>query len=652
MKLCVVGKFPPIEGGVSTYTYWLAAGLARRGHDVFVVTTADEVDAPYRITLDAADAAWLAPRGRGSLSIISAQSYSRRGMGMIPEANPYVTKLAGLATSTIRTNSCEVVVGSYYEPYAFSAWLAATWCKRPVLVRHAGSDLGRLFRVPELAQAYSQMLRGAEAVMAHRSNWDRFRMLGAEPAQLIDDIPYYLPDIFNAHVIPLDVRSYATSIDGGPAPAESLDTSIPAIGVYGKVGRAKGTFDLIDALGLLKQRGVRFRLLGMIGAQSAVLRQSLLDRELDRNTAILPLLPNWKVPAFVRSCNLCCFLERGFSIASHDSVIPREILAAGSCLVISAQAASKQFNHRLFVDGENVVIINDPSDIGALAEQLRALLHSPASMASIGGVGSKLVGHEHHDQFLDRWEQTLIAIGQHRKPVQKEPRATALSWFQQQIQAHVPAAYPKELSEVPWPIEDAIQYLAAVREVMGSRSDITARRVVDACRFEQIRLECLRGLRNMAFEPFPVSDRHLDALDTFEMLAELRPIGSRFAAIAEFSFDMTPMARARAARNAKLFANWIEHAQERPSTYLLNALPNGLVAELKIDQNTRLLFERCNGSHTVHELARLFQSQTLDRNAKEQTSVALLRLHREGVIIFGERDESLRWSGGTRFPVR
>ena len=39
MRICVIGKFPPIQGGVSMRTYWTAHALAKRGHDVRVELT-------------------------------------------------------------------------------------------------------------------------------------------------------------------------------------------------------------------------------------------------------------------------------------------------------------------------------------------------------------------------------------------------------------------------------------------------------------------------------------------------------------------------------------------------------------------------------------------------------------------------------------
>ncbi len=49
MRICIIGKFPPIQGGVSMRTYWTAHALAARGHDVHVVTNAKEARPPFRM---------------------------------------------------------------------------------------------------------------------------------------------------------------------------------------------------------------------------------------------------------------------------------------------------------------------------------------------------------------------------------------------------------------------------------------------------------------------------------------------------------------------------------------------------------------------------------------------------------------------------
>jgi hypothetical protein len=51
MKVCCLVKYPPIQGGVSMHSYWMARRLAQRGHQVYVVTNAAEVEGDYRMAM-------------------------------------------------------------------------------------------------------------------------------------------------------------------------------------------------------------------------------------------------------------------------------------------------------------------------------------------------------------------------------------------------------------------------------------------------------------------------------------------------------------------------------------------------------------------------------------------------------------------------
>ena len=42
MKICFISKYPPIEGGVSARVYWLTKSLGEKGHEVHIVTNAQE----------------------------------------------------------------------------------------------------------------------------------------------------------------------------------------------------------------------------------------------------------------------------------------------------------------------------------------------------------------------------------------------------------------------------------------------------------------------------------------------------------------------------------------------------------------------------------------------------------------------------------
>ena len=37
-RIAVISKYPPIEGGISSKTFWLSTALAEHGHEIHVVT--------------------------------------------------------------------------------------------------------------------------------------------------------------------------------------------------------------------------------------------------------------------------------------------------------------------------------------------------------------------------------------------------------------------------------------------------------------------------------------------------------------------------------------------------------------------------------------------------------------------------------------
>ena len=114
----------------------------------------------------------------GEVRVYNAEAFSHVRMGHIPRSNPFVTKLAALATDVIRAEQCEAILAYYFEPYGVAGWLASRWTGRPLLIKHAGSDLDRLFRVPDLATSYREILISADAVVTQSRLVPRFMGLG------------------------------------------------------------------------------------------------------------------------------------------------------------------------------------------------------------------------------------------------------------------------------------------------------------------------------------------------------------------------------------------------------------------------------------------------------------------------------------------
>src|SRR5215467_10725746 len=112
MRICLFGKYPPIQGGVSMRTYWTAHELAKRGHTVHVVTNAREASLPYRMFMRDEDwARCEAQYGEGSVTVHWTEWEKREWH--IPTGTAFATKLASLGLDVARREGIDLIY-SYY----------------------------------------------------------------------------------------------------------------------------------------------------------------------------------------------------------------------------------------------------------------------------------------------------------------------------------------------------------------------------------------------------------------------------------------------------------------------------------------------------------------------------------------------------------
>jgi glycosyltransferase involved in cell wall biosynthesis len=341
VNILVIGKYPPIEGGVSAYTFWLTRSLADQGHSVYVITNASEGEVSLSQMHYGADSSWLgANGGPGNLQVF--QTTPLRPNSFIPFAQPYGTKLFGLSISVLEQHHCDVILSWYFEPYGFVAALVGLAKHRPTIIRRAGSDLGRLSVHPDLNAGL--------------------------PEALLQDVRRINSKTFTEDVF--------------------------TIGMYGKVGATKGSFDLIDALIKVAAAGQEFVFLTLSCDHREVLQAYyeaiVKSPALAERSWILPPIALYRVPAFLQRCSAVCFLERHFPISFHGSQIPREIRSSGACLVLSRAVAEKPWYRGNLVDDRNAVIIADPTDKDSLANRLSELISDLDRTCSIGHQGRRL----------------------------------------------------------------------------------------------------------------------------------------------------------------------------------------------------------------------------------------------------------------------
>jgi glycosyltransferase involved in cell wall biosynthesis len=648
IRACFIIKYPPIQGGVSATSYWMTRALAERGHQIFVVTNANEVEDDYRIYMDEDDREWYETRSAtGGFARVCRTQASSIALSHIPQANPFVTKLSSIATQTIRRHDCEVLFAFYLQPYGLAAHLAAHWTGVPYIIRHAGSDLGRLMRQPGLTTAYREVIKAADSVWTGPTMKNTFLALGVPEDRIWHGPGPQLPTLFNPEHPPLDVngllrrlaRSKSAHVRGVLTNTSPIDLSKPTIGIYGKVGEVKGSFDLLRALASLKRERLDFNFVALTqGTFLPGFKQLVHELDLHERTWILPFIPHWKIPGFIRACTAVCFLERDFPISFHTPTIPREVMACGTCLLLSGEIVEKQARMRKKLsDGENIVIVDDPRDHADLARQLAVVINDPVRAGRIGLAGHDLSVESERARDRDtsqtsidlieqqlekvarrtRPEAVAVAGGQQADDTRKQRLRSKLPWTSARLQESWTGLVDRYCEMHPIapenPFDEAVNFCDYLDDTSCVQDDAELRELVryerqhnllfldrdDAFLAEAARVVTpayagddggRRGPKTVV-----VGKRKLLELQrrSFDELLRLRPMTAPGVRVEVFSRDLRTVARS---------LRRDETAPDRPDArtiILFKKELNFVGLELKINEATKFFLDLCDGSRTL-----------------------------------------------------
>ncbi len=362
MKILFISKYPPIEGYVSSCTYWLARGLAGRGHRITVVTNAFEVEDRHRELLSGEDLDCCQQRRLTVRNTDPFQEYR-----LIPQANPFCEKLAAAAIE--QAGGADLLDAWYLVSYGAAGMLAKAATRLPLVLRHAGSDLGRLGANPHLRPLVSALLKGADAVVASRGSGARLRELGA-PASRTHTIPVSVDTgAFNPSVKPADLGAKA---------------EVPVITCTGKVTRGKGLPELLAAAARVK---ADFRLL-MLTSDVDTLRDMGIPPKLRRKLLVRPFVPPWKMPGIIRASRCVVMPEHHFPVPAHSPILPREVLACGTCLVLSEELRAKVAGGAI-ADGKHALCVR-PGATEQFARTLELVAKDGETATRVGQAGHAL----------------------------------------------------------------------------------------------------------------------------------------------------------------------------------------------------------------------------------------------------------------------
>jgi len=425
VRIAIIGKFPPIQGGVSMRTYWTAHRLAARGHDVHVITNAKEAEKPYRMCMRPEDWDLCEARyGSGGGVSVHWTDPADWSQHYTPMASPFVSKLAATGARLHADHPFDVIHSHYLEPYGVAAHLLAGITGAPHVARMAGSDAGRLWHHPQFETLYDHILRAAYYVVATGTVAERALARGVAPDHIVSGGGFALPEeLFSRSGPPFDPLSVRDEIG---ADLRSLiwgefSGTRPYFGVYGKLGESKGSFALLAALERLKRLGLDVGLVALAHGhrdverrfRSEARRRGLSDRVLQ-----LPFMPHWRMPDFLRGCVAVLCLEQDFPIAFHQPIVAREVLLAGACLVASVELVCKLPAYGRLPHGHGCIAIRDVNNIDELSSRLAMIARRPGLASLVGARGRAFALELQRDAaFPETIERVLLAAARHERPV-------------------------------------------------------------------------------------------------------------------------------------------------------------------------------------------------------------------------------------------
>jgi hypothetical protein len=325
MRILMIVKYLPIQGGVSIQNYWLAQTLAELGHDVVVLTNADEVEDEYRIHLNEDDTSKLAGfRKTNSIRVVSTTFDPNEFY--IPFSQPFSSKLLSLGLEIVQDFQPDFIYAHYVEPYGVVAMNLSALTGVPYTIKHAGSDLGKLSKLPQLKSLHEIVYRNAMLVASQGKHRSYFQGIG---------VPEEKMTVLGFKPWPADV--FRTT--GAP-----VSDGVCKLLIYGKTGRTKGTDQLLDALDAYDVQKPRIKVSAYWGGKH-------FDRYLEKITSLQlierglldlhPYVPHWKIARAISESHAVLYLENNFKISIHGPGIPFEVLGSGRRLITTEEIADK-----------------------------------------------------------------------------------------------------------------------------------------------------------------------------------------------------------------------------------------------------------------------------------------------------------------------
>jgi len=319
MKICMVSKFPPIQGGIASRTYWLARGLAEAGCEITVITNSDCVEKEYKITG--------CDDHLKSLKNIKIYSIGDDNPWHIPNSHLFTTRLLNSVLEILKLEQFDLIDSGYLVPYGIVAYLAHKITSIPYIIRHGGSDIAKFMNHPEYRTVIEAAIKHASAVITDKTHADLFSLLNDNVVIL----PPYVPD----------ERLFKPS-------TKKKERSVFAyIGKINYHWHRRGLDKIVEIFKELNS--CNYQLLFVAQGLGLENFKKSIENQMIEQISFQSFIPPWEIPSLLSSIDYLFHFEIDEPIKSPSNLVV-EALASGVEIITNYDLPAVHGVHRINLD--------------------------------------------------------------------------------------------------------------------------------------------------------------------------------------------------------------------------------------------------------------------------------------------------------------
>jgi glycosyltransferase involved in cell wall biosynthesis len=379
IKVCFFSKYPPIEGGISSRTYWLSRALGKKGMEIHIITNALEVEEEYRETFD-----FEKPENKKEYQPKNVFVHSLKGCRFkyIPFSLAYHERLVNLGMETIKEHGCDLIDSYYIQPYGVAAAFTKLLTSKPCILRHAASDIVRLLPNEDFRTLHEIVFQIADAIITTGRENDLFEAHGVPREKLcVNPFSSVDPEYFNPKVKPANLANFGI-------PPNLLKK--PILTYIGKYNSHKSLPDIVKAASRIKED---FLLLFITGGEELGKFKKHVRRfpSLKNKYYFLRFLPPWRIPSVLRASTCLFHLESGFPFKNimHTPTPPVEAFAVATPILMSYEVSQAYKKSCPNMEKDRNILVTNPQNHPQLKKALLGIIKNPRKMKEIGRLGHR-----------------------------------------------------------------------------------------------------------------------------------------------------------------------------------------------------------------------------------------------------------------------